>query len=166
MRASLLLTLAASCEGLQHSPLNQRRSLPLRLTSTANYADFSYSAAGNAAAATEALALAAAEATAKAKEDLSKLAAPFTGLLTGSEPAPLEIPASRTASSWQPLNSFKYASVKDKVVAEHTRLVALAAAKTGEGSTAEAAAPDDTPGPFLAPLFRFDAAHREETLER
>jgi hypothetical protein len=164
MRAALLLTLAALCEGLYHSPRNQRRSCALRPQSTAHHSfDYSFSAADNAAATAEALVLAAAEAAAKAKGDLSKLAA---GLLTGSEPAPLEIPASRADCYWRPLASFEYASVKDKVVAEHTRLVALAAAQTSESSTAEVAVPDDTLDPFLAPLFRFDAAHREETLQR
>jgi len=165
MRSALLLSFAASCEGLLPSSTCHRRLSPQCLSSTASYADsdFGYSAADNAAAAaSEAIALAATDAAGKAKGDFRKLAA---RLLTGSEPAPLEIPASR-ANSWKPLNSFQYKSVKEKVVAEHRRLVALGATSQDGGSEERTESGEETPGPFLAPLFQFDAEHREETLQR
>jgi len=166
MRSALLLSFAASCEGLLPSSTCHRRLSPQCLSSTASYADsdFGYSAADNAAAAaaSKAIALAAIEAADKAKGDFRILAA---GLLTGSEPAPLEIPASR-ANSWKPLNSFQYKSVKEKVVAEHRRLVALGASRQDGGSEERTESGDETPGPLLAPLFQFDAEHREKTLQR
>jgi len=42
----------------------------------------------------------------------------------------------------------------------------LGATSQDGGSELKSETTDETPGPYLAPLFQFDAEHREETLQR